>query len=121
LVFSEVGGSSLFRRYKDNPILTAAGWPYPVHSVFNPGAAFIDGETLLLVRAEDYRGFSHLTLARSKDGITDWNIDEAPTMEYFEAHPEERWGLEEIRHCLCFLFFGWAKGFSCLNKRFRNN
>ncbi len=97
MVFSEVGGSSLFRRYSGNPILTAAGWPYPVHSVFNPGAALIDGETLLLVRAEDYRGFSHLTLARSKDGVTDWNIDEAPTMEYFEAHPEERWGLEDPR------------------------
>jgi beta-1,4-mannooligosaccharide/beta-1,4-mannosyl-N-acetylglucosamine phosphorylase len=97
LILSEVGGSTLFRRYEGNPILTAAIWPYPAHSVFNPGAALINGETLLLVRAEDYRGFSHLTLARSKDGITDWNIGEAPTLEYYEGHPEERWGLEDPR------------------------
>jgi beta-1,4-mannooligosaccharide/beta-1,4-mannosyl-N-acetylglucosamine phosphorylase len=97
MIFSKVGGASLFRRYEGNPILSADGWPYPIHSVFNPGAALIDGETLLLVRAEDYRGFSHLTLARSKDGITDWNIGEAPTLEYYEGHPEERWGLEDPR------------------------
>jgi len=97
LALPQVAGANLFRRYKGNPILTADNWPYPAHSVFNPGAAFIDGETLLLVRVEDFRGFSHLTLARSKDGITDWNIEETPTMKYCEGHPEERWGLEDPR------------------------
>ena len=97
MALPQVAGVNLFRRYKGNPILTAADWPYSVHSVFNPGAAHIDGETLLLVRVEDFRGFSHLTLARSKDGITDWNIEETPTMEYCEGHPEERWGLEDPR------------------------
>jgi predicted GH43/DUF377 family glycosyl hydrolase len=97
LVFSEVGSSDLFRRYVGNPILAAADWPYHVHSVFNPGAAVVDGETLLLVRVEDYRGFSHLTLARSKDGVTNWKIDESPTLNYYEGHPEERWGLEDPR------------------------
>ena len=97
MALPQVAGVNLFRRYKGNPILTAANWPYPAHSVFNPGAAFIDGETLLLVRVEDFRGFSHLTLARSKDGITDWNIEETPTMKYCEGHPEERWGLEDPR------------------------
>jgi len=28
----------LFVRYSGNPTLTAADWPYPVNSVFNPGA-----------------------------------------------------------------------------------
>ncbi len=97
MALPQVAGANLFRRYKGNPILTVANWPYPAHSVFNPGAAFIDGETLLLVRVEDFRGFSHLTLARSKDGITDWNIEKTPTMEYYEGHPEERWGLEDPR------------------------
>jgi beta-1,4-mannooligosaccharide/beta-1,4-mannosyl-N-acetylglucosamine phosphorylase len=97
VAFPEFGSSDLFRRYDGNPILTASGWPYHVHSVFNPGAAVIDGETLLLVRVEDYRGFSHLTLARSKDGITDWKIDKSPTLDYYEGHPEERWGLEDPR------------------------
>lgn len=97
MVFSEVGGAALFRRYVGNPILTAGGWPYSVHSVFNPGATVMNGETLLLVRVEDYRGFSHLTLARSTDGITNWHIEESPTLDYYEGHPEERWGLEDPR------------------------
>ena len=97
MALPEIRGVNLFHRYTGNPILTAADWPYPAHSVFNPGAALMNGETLLLVRVEDFRGFSHLTLARSKDGITNWNIEEAPTLEYYEGHPEERWGLEDPR------------------------
>ena len=42
----------LFQRHTSNPILTAADWPYPVHTVFNPGATLLrDGATLLLCRA----------------------------------------------------------------------
>ena len=48
------------------PILTAADWPYPAHTVFNPGATRLpDGTTLLLCRVEDRRGHSHLCAARS--------------------------------------------------------
>ena len=39
-----------------NPILTAADWPYPVNAVFNPAAALVDGETVLLARVEDSPG-----------------------------------------------------------------
>ena len=47
----------LFQRSEHNPILTAADWPYPVNSVFNPGATLLpDGTTLLLCRVEDRRG-----------------------------------------------------------------
>ena len=47
----------LFRRHDANPILTAAQWPYPAHTVFNPGATLLhDGTTLLLCRVEDRRG-----------------------------------------------------------------
>jgi hypothetical protein len=28
----------LFQRHPDNPLLTAADWPYAAHTVFNPGA-----------------------------------------------------------------------------------
>ena len=50
----------LFRRHQLNPILTVADWPYPVNSVFNPGATLLpDGTTLLLCRVEDRRGHSH--------------------------------------------------------------
>jgi predicted GH43/DUF377 family glycosyl hydrolase len=89
----------LFKRHPANPILCAASWPYPANSVFNPGATRLpNGETLLLVRVEDRRGVSHLTVARSDDGITDWRIDPEPTMlPQPEQCPEELWGIEDPR------------------------
>ncbi len=87
----------LFTRHDGNPVLTADDWPYATNAVFNPAAAKVDGETLLLVRVEDMRGFSHLTVARSKDGFTDWRIDPEPTMQADQSTGEERWGLEDPR------------------------
>ncbi len=89
--------SLLFRRYEGNPILTPADWPYPVNAVFNPGAIEHEGETLLLVRVEDLRGFSHLTLARSRDGRTNWRIEPQPTLEPDPRYKEECWGIEDPR------------------------
>ncbi|MGA9351358.1 MAG: glycosidase [Anaerolineae bacterium] len=89
----------LFLRHKLNPILTAAGWPYPVSSVFNPGATLLaDGTTLLLCRVEDRRGHSHLCAARSANGVDDWKIDSRPTLPADpERFPEELWGIEDPR------------------------
>lgn len=87
----------LFTRYQGNPIITPDNWPYPVNAVFNPAAIKLNAETLLLIRAEDMRGFSHLTVARSSDGFTNWRIDPAPTMEADHSSREERWGLEDPR------------------------
>lgn len=88
----------LFKRYEANPILTDLDWPYPVNSVFNPGAAMVDGRHLLLVRVEDRRGLSHLCAARSADGVTDWEIDPLPTLTpHPEEYPEEIWGIEDPR------------------------
>lgn len=87
----------VFRRYEGNPILTPRGWPYPANAVFNPGAVEFGGETLLLVRVEDFRGFSHLTLARSRDGRTGWRVDPGPTLLPDPGYQEERWGLEDPR------------------------
>ena len=87
----------LFERCPKNPILTVEDWPYPANAVFNAAAAIVDGETLLLVRVEDFRGASHLTFARSKDGISNWRIDKQPTLAPSPAHPEEVWGIEDPR------------------------
>lgn len=89
----------LFHRHTSNPILTAADWPYPVHSVFNPGATLLpDGTTLLLCRVEDHRGHSHLSVARSVNGFDGWQIDSQPTMLADSEHyPEEIWGIEDPR------------------------
>jgi predicted GH43/DUF377 family glycosyl hydrolase len=89
----------LLHRHELNPILTAADWPYPVNSVFNPGATLLaDGTTLLLCRVEDRRGHSHLCATRSANGIDDWKIDSRPTLPADpERFPEELWGIEDPR------------------------
>jgi predicted GH43/DUF377 family glycosyl hydrolase len=90
---------TLFLRSERNPILTAADWPYPIHSVFNAGATLLpDGTTLLLCRVEDRRGHSHLCAARSADGVGGWVIDAEPTLRGDgDKHPEELWGIEDPR------------------------
>ena len=77
--------------------MTPANWPYPTNAVMNPAAVKLNTETLLLVRVEDIRGFSHLTAARSADGFTNWQIDPAPTLEANQNTHEEKWGLEDPR------------------------
>ena len=89
----------LIERHSGNPILTAADWPYRCNTVFNPGATMLqDGTTLLLCRVEDMRGHSHLTVARSKDGVSNWEIDPEPTLiPDLQNYPEELWGIEDPR------------------------
>jgi predicted GH43/DUF377 family glycosyl hydrolase len=91
--------AGLFSRHKQNPILTAADWPYPANTVFNPGATLLaDGTTLLLCRVEDRRGHSHLCVARSANGVDGWRIDPQPTLPADPEHfPEEVWGIEDPR------------------------
>ncbi|GAB4366927.1 MAG: glycosidase [Calditrichia bacterium] len=88
----------LFQRYSGNPILTVEHWPYPANSVFNCGVAKLNNETVLLVRVEDLKGHSHLTVARSENGITHWKIDPKPSFPPDpEKYPEEIWGIEDPR------------------------
>jgi predicted GH43/DUF377 family glycosyl hydrolase len=90
-------GEALFTRHPLNPIITAADLPYPANAVFNPGAARVNGDTVLLLRVEDLRGISHLQVARSKDGATGWQFDKKPLLEPTSTHPEEVWGCEDPR------------------------
>lgn len=88
----------LFVRAPQNPILTAAQWPYAAHTVFNAGATLLrDGTTLLLCRVEDRRGHSHLTAARSRNGVDGWIIDPQPTLRADPGNADELWGLEDPR------------------------
>lgn len=88
----------LFRRHPDNPVLSVKDWPYAANAVFNAAAAIVDGRTLLLVRVEDFRGISHLTVAKSKDGVHGWEVDPQPTLKPEPAgYPEEIWGIEDPR------------------------
>src|SRR6478736_109594 len=87
----------LFVRARGNPLLTAQRWPSRVNAVLNPGAALVDGVTVLLCRVEDRRGFSQLTVARSTDGVSNWVADPAPLLSPSAGHPQEAWGVEDPR------------------------
>lgn len=96
-VAAAVQVGELFTRHPANPVLTAGQWPYPINSVFNPGAALVDGETVLLCRVEDRRGMSHLTVARSADGFGGWRIDPEPLIAGDPGDDTSRWGVEDPR------------------------
>ncbi len=80
-------------------MLRAGDWPYPINSVFNAGVTRLpDGATLLLCRVEDRRGHSHLSAARSANGIDGWKIDPKPTLCPDPVnYPAELWGIEDPR------------------------
>lgn len=108
---------TLFRRYKGNPILTPGMWPYPINTVFNPAAAEVDGKTVLLVRVEDRLGISHLTVARSQNGVTGWDIDKSPTFPPdSQNHPEEAYGVEDPRITWLESLKVWAVTYTSFSK-----
>ncbi len=87
----------LFARHPGNPLLTAEDWPTPVNAVFNPAAAVVDGETVLVVRVEALTGISHLTVARSANGVDGWRIAAEPLLAPDERIESEQWGFEDAR------------------------
>jgi predicted GH43/DUF377 family glycosyl hydrolase len=87
----------LFTRHPANPLLTAEDWPAPVNVVFNPAAALVGGETVLLSRVETLTGISHLTVARSSNGVDGWRIAAEPLLAPAEGVESERWGFEDAR------------------------
>ena len=94
---SRVVGDGLFERARGNPLLTPERWPYRINAVMNAAATTVGDDTLLLCRVEDRRGFSHLTIARSRDGVSNWVVDDHPFLEPSPDHPEEQWGVEDPR------------------------
>lgn len=91
-------GVNLFTRCPSNPIITTHNLHYPANSIFNAGAAMLDGWTYLVARVEDMRGLSHMTVLKSKDGISNWITDEKPVYLPDPEHcPEEMWGVEDPR------------------------
>jgi predicted GH43/DUF377 family glycosyl hydrolase len=104
----------LFVRHPANPILTAADWPYPVNSVFNPAAARVGDGTVLLCRVEDRRGMSHLTVARSADGIGGWQVDPQPLIADDPTDDTFRWGVEDPRMCRVEELGGWVIAYTAV-------
>jgi predicted GH43/DUF377 family glycosyl hydrolase len=98
---SDAERKGLISRYVGNPILAAADWPSTVNAVFNPGVVRIGGETVLLVRVEDRTGLSHLALATSRDGLTDWEIHPDRGLLPDVESEAERFGIEDPRITQC--------------------
>lgn len=94
----DMHGREMFTRCEHNPIITYRDMPYPCNTVFNPGATEFDGDFLLLLRVEDQEGRSHLTVARSENGVAGWRIEKTPLMHPSETKtPYEEYGIEDPR------------------------
>jgi predicted GH43/DUF377 family glycosyl hydrolase len=88
-----------FKRYDKNPILSSNNVPYPCNTVFNAAACKFQNQYLLLLRIEDLKGHSHLTLARSGDGYQ-FEVDAQPWITPSDDphyEPYERFGVEDPR------------------------
>ncbi len=111
-------GPPLFQREEANPIITVDHLPYAANAVFNPGAAIVDGQTILLLRVEDRRGISHLQVARSENGIDGWRYDPEPLLSPEpERHPEEVWGCEDPRLTWLAERDEWAIAYTAYSRR----
>jgi beta-1,2-mannobiose phosphorylase / 1,2-beta-oligomannan phosphorylase len=87
----------LFVRHPGNPILAASDWPYPCNVVFNPGAVETPDGTVLLARVETLSGVSHLTVARSANGVDGWVVSGEPLLASMPGVESELWGFEDAR------------------------
>ncbi len=87
----------VFLRSEQNPLITAADMPYLANTVFNAGVADLGDEVLLLLRVESCSGRSHLIVARSKDGVTDWRIEDRALLHPAQGSPHESNGVEDCR------------------------
>jgi predicted GH43/DUF377 family glycosyl hydrolase len=87
----------LFKRYLENPILSAQDWPYPINAVFNPAATRVGSETVILARVETLNGVSHLGVARSPNGLSDWVVEPTPLLAPEPGVESEQWGFEDPR------------------------
>lgn len=87
-----------FQRSERNPIITTKQLPWAAAAVLNPGATEQDGDVVLLLRVENDAGYSSIHVARSADGVENWNIDSEPILRYGqERWRYEAWGCEDAR------------------------
>jgi predicted GH43/DUF377 family glycosyl hydrolase len=88
----------IFTRHGHGPLLTPRDLELDADAVFNPGAAEMDGEVVLLLRIEDRTGISQVRVARSANGVDDWKIADKPLLEPdLPEYPFEEWGCEDAR------------------------
>ncbi len=89
--------NEFLKRSDENPLITIHDLPYQATSVFNAGAADLGDEVLLLLRVESCSGRSHLIVARSEDGETNWTISDWALLHADQGHAYEKNGVEDCR------------------------
>ncbi len=87
----------LFIKNSHNPIISAKNLPYQANAVFNAGAADLGDEVVLLLRVESSSGRSHLIVARSKDGVRNWQVEETALLHPQQQVSYETNGVEDCR------------------------
>jgi len=89
--------AELFKRSEYNPLISTHDLPYQANAVFNAGAADLGDEVVLLLRVESTSGRSHLTVARSKNGLTGWQVADRALLHPAQDFPHESFGVEDCR------------------------
>jgi predicted GH43/DUF377 family glycosyl hydrolase len=89
--------AELFARSEHNPLISAHDLPYQANAVFNAGAADLGDEVVLVLRVESTSGRSHLTVARSKNGVTGWTVSDRALLHPAQGFPHETFGAEDCR------------------------
>jgi predicted GH43/DUF377 family glycosyl hydrolase len=98
----------LFLRSERNPLITVQDLPYQANAVFNAAAADMGDEVVLLLRVETCSGRSHLIVARSKDGITDWQVEDRALLHPEDGFAYETLGVEDCRITWCSELGAWV-------------
>lgn len=88
----------MFQRHANNPVFTIEHLPFPAIAAYNPGVAEVEGDVVLLVRVEGDDGLSALYVARSKNGVDNWQISAKPLISPADIDsPYEEQGCEDPR------------------------
>ena len=86
------GKKEIVKRYKGNPILTAADMPFPCSGIYNSGVTKFNGKYLMLCRVESIDMSNYFMVAESDDGyhfkVADHPID-LPEDEEFKEYTAE--------------------------------
>ena len=108
----------VLRRSDANPILTAADVPYPANTVFNPGAARVGDETILL--SADRGPPGHLPASRRPQHGRGHRLAVRPGAALRsdpDHYPEEMWGCEDPRLTFLPEREEWAIAYTAYSRR----
>lgn len=85
-------------RQGGGPIIVPGDLPCEANAVLNPGVVEVNGEVVLLLRVECKDGRSHIRVAKSSNGVDNWQFSDRALLEPgLPDYPYEEWGCEDAR------------------------